>query len=107
MTEIAAYQSPTQLQYSFRVPCVLKSTGWGIRKLTVKELASAMDLTQVNYSEELVLDSASDGEVMSRFLAIPLVKALQFSLSVTLGIGSSNGTNIKAEENFGPMPPIY
>ena len=54
-----------------------------------------------------MLDSASDGEVMSRFLAIPLVKALQFSLSVTLGIGSSNGTNIKAEENFGPMPPIY
>ena len=59
-----------------------------------------MDLTQVNYSEELVLDSASDGEVMSRFLAIPLVKALQFSLAVTPRIGSSYGNKLKAEDNF-------
>ena len=45
--------------------------------------------------------------MISRLLALPLVKALKFALSVTLRIGSSNGTNFKAEGNFGPLPPSY
>ena len=55
-----------------------------------------MDLPQGNDSEVLALASVSDGKMMSRFLALPPVKALQFAFSVTLIIGSSNGTNIKA-----------
>ena len=68
---------------------------------------SVMDAPQEIDSEELVLDSYSDGEVMSRFLVLPPVKALQFALVVTLGIGYSNGTKIKTEDNFGPLPPLY
>ena len=46
--EIAVYPSPAQLQDSFRVPCVFRRTVWGIRKLTVKEVASAMGPPQGN-----------------------------------------------------------
>ena len=35
------------------------------------------------------------------------MKALQFALAVTLIIGSSNRTKLKAEDNFGPLPHIY
>ena len=48
LREIGVYLSPAQFQDSFRVPCVFRNTGWGIRKLTVKEVASAMDLPQGN-----------------------------------------------------------
>ena len=68
---------------------------------------SVMDAPQESDSEELVLDSYSDGEVMSRFLVLPPVKALQFALVVTLGIGYSNGTKIKTEDNFRPPPSLY
>ena len=68
---------------------------------------SVMDAPQESDSEELVLDSYSDGEVMSRFLVLPPVKALQFALVVTLGIGYSNGTKIKTEDNFRPLPSLY
>ena len=54
-----------------------------------------------------MLDSVSDGEVMSRFLSLPPVKELQFSLVATLIIGSINITKLKAEDNFGPLPPLY
>ena len=91
----------------FIVPCVFRSTGWGISNLTLKELASALNLPQVNASELLVLASVSDGEVMSRLLALLPVKALQFSLGVTLRIGSSNGTKLKVEDKFGPLRPLY
>ena len=100
MREIAFYPSPDQLQEIFRAPCVFLSTGWGIRKLTVKELASAMDLPQGNTSEALVLASVSYGEVISRFLALPPVKELQFYLAVTIIIGPINETKLKAEDNF-------
>ena len=43
------------MQDSFRVPRVFQSTGWGMRKITVKELASAMDIPQVNASEAFSL----------------------------------------------------
>ena len=107
MREIAVYPSPAQLQDSFRLPCVLRSTGWGIRKLTVNEVASAMGLPQGNALETLVLASVSDDKVISRLLELPPVKALQFALAVTLIIRSSNGDNFKAEEKFGPLPPLY
>ena len=105
--EIAVYPSTAQLQESFRAPCVFISTGWGIRKLTVKEVASDMDNPQGNYLEALVLASVSNDEVISRLLALPPLKEIQFALAVTLRIGSSNGTKLKAEKNFGPMPPLY
>ena len=54
-----------------------------------------------------MLASNSYGEVMSRFLALPPVKALKFDLAVPLIIGSSNGTKFKAEDSFGPPPPLY
>ena len=54
--EIGVYPSPDQLQDSFRVPYVFQSTGCGIRKLTVKELVSAIDIPQGNASEALSLD---------------------------------------------------
>ena len=76
--EIVVYPLPSQLQESFIVPCVFRRTVWGIRKLIVKELASDMDIPQVNALEALVLDSVSDDEVMSRFLELPPVKALQY-----------------------------
>ena len=53
----------------------------------------------------LALDSESYGEVMSRLLALPTVKSLQFYFVVTLVIGSSSGTDIKAEDNFGLLRP--
>ena len=40
-------------------------------------------------------------------MALPLVKVLPFALSETLRIGSSIGTNIKAEDNFGLLPHLY
>ena len=40
--------------------------GWGIIKLTVKEVASAMDLPQGNALEALVLASVSDDKVLIR-----------------------------------------
>ena len=52
--ENAVYPSPAQLQDSFRVPCVFRNMGWGIIKLTVKEVASAMDTPQGNALEALV-----------------------------------------------------
>ena len=39
-----------------------------------------MDLPHGNASEALVLDSASDGEVMNRFLALPPAKAIKSAL---------------------------
>ena len=54
-----------------------------------------------------MLASVSDDELVSRILSLPPVNALQFALAVTLRIGSSNGTKLKAEKNFGPMPPLY
>ena len=66
-----------------------------------------MGLPQGNDLEELILASVSDDEVISRLLDLPPVKALQFALAVTLRIWSSNGTKFKAEENFGPLPPLY
>ena len=98
--EIAVDPFPAQLQDSFRVPCIFQSTVCGKRKLTLKESSSAMYLPQGNSSEALALDLVSDGEVSSRFLAFPLVKALQFSLAVTPRIGSSYGNKLKAEDNF-------
>ena len=100
------YPQPAHLQDSFRVPCVFRSTVWGIRKLTVKELVSTIDPPQGNAPEELALASAADGELMSSFLALPPVKSLQFELAVTLRIGSSNTTKLKAEDNFGSLPPL-
>ena len=55
----------------------------------------------------MLLDSDSDGEVMSMFLEMTPERVLQFSWAVALGIGSSNGTKLKAEENLGFLPPIY
>ena len=46
--EIAVYPYPAQLQDIVRVPCVFRKTVWGIRKLTVKEVESAMDTPQGN-----------------------------------------------------------
>ena len=65
-----------------------------------------MYLPQVNYSEALVLASVSDGEVMSRFLAIPQMKAIQFALAVTLIISYSNENKLKMKDNFGPLTPL-
>ena len=56
--------------------CVFVSTVWVIRKLTVKWLVSTTDIPQGNASESWALDSVSYGEVISRFLDIPPVKAL-------------------------------
>ena len=53
-----------------------------------------------------MLDSESDGEFMSRLLVLPMVKSIQFALAETLVIGSSNGNKLKAEDNFGPLPPL-
>ena len=66
-----------------------------------------MDLPQGNASEALVLASFSYGEVISRFLTPAGLRALQFALAVTLIISSSNGANLKGEDNFGPLPPLY
>ena len=104
--EIAVYPSPAQLQDSFRVPRVFLSTVWGIKKITVNELVSYMYLPQGNALEASVLASVSYGEVMIRFLDFPPVKAIQFALSVTLIIGYSNGTKLKVEDKFGPLPHI-
>ena len=65
-----------------------------------------MDIPQINALKALALASVSYGEVMSRLLELPPVKALQFYLALTLKIGSSNGTNLKAEKDFGPLPPL-
>ena len=54
-----------------------------------------------------MLASVSYGDMMSRFLALPLVKELQFTLAITLRIGSINGTKLKVEYNFGPLSPLY
>ena len=81
--------------------------GWGIRKLTVKNLAYAMDTSQENDFETLASASVSDNKTIIRLLEITLVKALQFDLAVTLRIGSSNGNQFKAEENSWPMHPSY
>ena len=54
-----------------------------------------------------MLGSVSYDEVISRLLALPLVKELQFTFAVTLRIWSSNGTKFKTEENLGPLPPLY
>ena len=54
-----------------------------------------------------MLASVSDDKVISRLLALPLVKALQFALAVTLIIGYSNGTKFKTEGKFVPLPPSY
>ena len=86
--------------------CVFLRKGWDIRNLTVKEVEPAMDLPRGYASESLVLDSVSDGEVMSRFLSLPPVKEPQFSLMATLIIGSINSTKLKAEDNFEPLPPL-
>ena len=45
--------------------------------------------------------------MISKILDLPPAKALQFALAVTLRIGYSNGTKFKAEENFGPLIPLY
>ena len=66
-----------------------------------------MHISQGNASEALVLASYSDSKMMSRLLDLPLVKEPQFSLAVTLVIGSIHGTKLKAEDNFGQMPHIY
>ena len=34
----------------FQSPCVFRSTGWDVRKIKFKELASVRDLPQVNAS---------------------------------------------------------
>ena len=65
-----------------------------------------MYIPEGNASYALVLSSVSDGEVMSRFLALSPVKTIEFSLAVTLGIGSSNGTKLKVEDNVGPLPSL-
>ena len=94
------------MQESLIVLCVFRSTVWVIRKLTLKEVASSIDIPQGNTLEALVLASLSDDDVMSRLLELPLVKALQFSLAVTIRIGCSNGTKVKADENILPLPPV-
>ena len=66
-----------------------------------------MGLPQVNSSEAFLLASLSYCELMSRFLALSPVKSLQFTLAVTLIIGSRNMNKLKAEDNFGPLPPLY
>ena len=66
-----------------------------------------MDIPKVNSLESLVLASVSNDDVMSRFLALPPVKSLQFVFAVTLIIGSSNGNKLKADENFGTLTPVY
>ena len=104
---IVVYPFPDQFQDSFVMPCAFRSKGWVIRNLTVKYLASDMELSQGNASEALALASDSYDEVLSRFLALPLFKALQFSLAVALIIFSGNGNKLKADENFGPLPPLY
>ena len=43
---------------------------------------------------------------MSMLLALNLVKGLQFALVVSLRVGSSNGTKLKVDDNFGQLPPI-
>ena len=40
-------------------------------------------------------------------LVLPPAKSLQFDLVVTLRIGYSNGTKLKAEDKFGPLPLLY
>ena len=42
--EIAVYPSPAQLQYSPRVTFIFRSTVWGIRKMKLREVVSAVDL---------------------------------------------------------------
>ena len=54
-----------------------------------------------------MLASFSDDEVISRLLALPPVKALQFYLAATIIIGSSNGTKFKSEEKIVLLPPLY
>ena len=81
-------------------------TGWGTRKLTVSYLDYSMDLPQGNHSEALMLHSVSYVELISSFLALPLVKAIKFYFVVTLRIGYSNGTKLKVEDNVGPLPSL-
>ena len=66
-----------------------------------------MVLPQRNASELLALASVSDGEVMSRFLALPPVKSLSFGWTVTLIISFINRNYLKTEDNFGLLSPLY
>ena len=85
--EINIYHSPAQLTKLFRVPCVFKSSGWGLRKLQPEEIGSAMDLPPGILSS--FAHSIRNGSfTLHDFLCLPPVKSLQFALSVCLGIGT-------------------
>ena len=78
--------TPLQLTKQFRVPCVYKSTGWGIRYLSPSEIGAAIDLPP-GLLPALESSVANRGFQMEGLLALPPVKGLQFALTVCYGVG--------------------
>ena len=84
--DINVYHSPAQLIKLFRVPCVFKSSGWGLRNLQPEEIGSAMDLPP-GLLDAFAHSIRKGTFALEDFLSLPPVKSLQFALSVCLGIG--------------------
>ena len=81
--------APLQLIKQFRIPCVFKSTGWSTCCLTPREIGAAMDLppSLLPGLESSVADNCFQIEEL---LLLPLVKGLQFGLTICCGVGLDN-----------------
>ena len=88
------------------MPCIFRSTGWGVQRLTTGEITVEMDLTPGSIVETFSREAEKIKVMLTYFLRLTPFKALQFTLSVGLGIGS---TVITSQKNNGiiPLPPIY
>ena len=95
---IYTHPSPSQLQKRSRVPCVLRSTGWGMRRLTTEEIAGAMGLPPRPIVEAFSRAAKKSKELLTYFLMLTPVKALQFYFVLGLGIGR---TVIPRQKNNG------
>ena len=88
------------------MPCVFRSTGWGVRRLTTEEILGAMDLPSGTILEAFSRTAEQSKALLTYFLKLTPIKYLQFSLAVGLGIGltvsSSQNNNVLA-----PLPPVY
>ena len=103
---ISTHPSHSQLQERYRVPCVFRSTGWGVQILTIGEISGAMDLPPGPIMKTFSRVVEQSKVLFTSFLRLPPFKDLQFALEVGLGIGrtfrSSHNNN-----GLTPLPPVY
>ena len=104
--EISKHPSISQLQEKFRVPCVFQRTVSGLQRIITREIAGAMDLSPKPIVEVFSRLAEKSKVLLTSFLKLPSVKALQFSLALGLSIVR---TVIPSQKNdfIMPLPPVY